>query len=80
MSTTSMFDSQLALRTFEERKAANKGKERIDNSSLPAGSPMYFYCKFCGDETDTLPESYIGRPKTTCDPCKVLRDHGLIKC
>ena len=71
------FDIELAMRMFKERKAANEGKQ-IDNSRLYAGSPMYYYCKFCGVHTDTVPESHWGRIKTVCDPCDVLHKHGLI--
>lgn len=71
------FDKEIALEQFAKRKLANKGKQ-IDNSSLRAGSSMYYYCKFCGEQTDVLPESHWGTPKTVCDPCKVLNDHGLI--
>ena len=62
---------------FKKRQKAHKGKQ-IDNSSLPAGSPMYFYCKFCGAPTDTLPESYTCCPKQVCDPCEILHAHGLV--
>jgi hypothetical protein len=74
---TMAFDSELAMNTYKERKAANEGKQ-VDNSSLPAGSPMYYYCRFCGAHTETLSEGHWGRPQTVCDPCKILRDHGLI--
>lgn len=76
--STYAFDAKLALEQFKKRKEANSKKERINNSSLPAGSPMYYYCALCGDHTETLPESHVKRPKTTCDPCKILRDHGLV--
>lgn len=72
-----VFDTKLALEKYKERKLANKGKQ-IDNSSLYAGSPMHYYCRHCGAHTETLPECHIGRPKTVCDPCQILRDHGLI--
>lgn len=71
------FDYKLALKQYHERKAANRGKQ-INNSSLYAGSPMYYYCKFCGVLTETLPESHLSRPKTICDPCKILHEHGLL--
>jgi hypothetical protein len=71
------FDSEVALKQFAKRKAVNKGKQ-INNASLPAGSSMYYYCKFCGEHTETLPESHFGAAKTICDPCKALNDHGLI--
>jgi hypothetical protein len=72
------FDSELALKQFKRRKTVNAEKQQVDNSSLYAGSPMHYYCRFCGDETETLPENHVTAPKTSCDPCKVLRDHGLI--
>jgi hypothetical protein len=71
------FDKTLAIEQFQKRKKANKGKQ-VDNSSLMAGSPMYFYCKYCGEHTETLPEGYWSKPKTKCDACKLLREHGLI--
>ena len=73
----STFDPEIALEQFAKRKAENAGKQ-VDNSSLYAGSPMYYYCKFCGVQTDVLPESHFCAPKRICDPCKVLNDHGLI--
>jgi hypothetical protein len=75
--SASGFDFELAMRMYEKRKAENKGKQ-IDNSRLHAGSPMYYYCRFCGAHTETLPEGHWGAPRVVCDPCKVLRDHGLI--
>lgn len=77
MSTAYVFDSKLAMEQYEKRKAANQGKQ-IDNSRFYAGSPMYYYCKFCGAHTETLPEGHFGRAKVVCDPCKILHDHGLI--
>jgi len=73
-----VFDSKLALEQFEKRKAANKDKVQINDSDLPAGSPMHFYCRFCCVFTGTLPESYTCDPPTVCHPCQVLHDHGLI--
>jgi CRISPR/Cas system-associated protein Cas10 (large subunit of type III CRISPR-Cas system) len=64
------------LSEFELRKA-NPPKQ-IDNSSLYAGSPMYFYCKYCGHESDILPESYTERPNHICSSCKPLVKAGLI--
>lgn len=72
------FDTTVAMGQYRKRRQANEGKEKIDNSRLYAGSPMYYYCKFCGDHTQTLPESHRERPKTVCDPCKPLREMGLI--
>lgn len=67
-----------ALKQLAIRKKRNKNKKQINNSSLPAGSPMYFYCKEYGDESDCLPESYLSTPKKLCEPCKALKEAGLI--
>jgi len=60
------------------REKSSKGKQ-IDNSSLCAGSPMYFYCKSCGGLADVLPESYISPPKKLCDECQALKDMGWLE-
>ena len=74
---TFKFDSELALEQYRKRKEANQGKQ-VDNNSLHAGSPMYYYCKFCGVHTETLSECHMSAPKTVCDPCEALHVHGLI--
>ena len=71
-------DTEVCLKTFSERYAEASQSKHYDNSSLPAGSPMFYYCKHCGVHTETLPESHWGAAKTVCDACKVLVDHGLI--
>ena len=64
-----------ALKALAKRRKENKKKKRIDNSSLPAGSPMYFYCKSCGGLADTLPENYfLSTPKNLCGECQALKD------
>jgi hypothetical protein len=70
-------DFDVAMEQYKKRKEENKGKQ-IDNSTLRAGSSMYYYCKFCGVHTETLPESHWDAPKIICDPCDILHTHGLI--
>lgn len=70
-------DLKVAMAQFKKRQKENKGKQ-IDNSSLYAGSPMYFYCRFCGCQTAVLPEDYTCTPKRVCDPCEILHAHGLV--
>ena len=67
----------VAMEQYHKRKAANAGKQ-IDNSALVAGAPMFYYCKFCGAPTEALPEGHLRAPVTTCHPCQVLHDHGLV--
>ena len=72
------FNAELALEQFELRKKKNEGKQ-IDNGSLPAGSPMYYYCRKCGELVDTRPEVWVGNPPPKyCDSCQVLVQHGLV--
>jgi len=65
-----------ALAQLQARRLKNKDKTRFDNSSLPAGSPMYFDCLTCG-ETISVPEDYITRPKL-CPECQALKDCGWL--
>jgi len=69
---------QVAVAQFWKRKQANKGKEKIDNGRLYAGSPMYYYCHGCDDLVATLPESHLSRPPSHCVPCKFLLELGLL--
>jgi hypothetical protein len=58
--------------TLEERREANVGKQ-VDNASLHAGSPMYYYCRACGAHTATLPEDWYREPPPKfCDECRAL--------
>ena len=54
-----------------KQRVANKPKQ-IDNATLRAGSPMYFYCRICGHLSDTLPENYINPPSCMCEECNAL--------
>ena len=72
------FNVETAMETYRSRVEENKDLKQIDNGSLYAGSPMYFYCRECRVQTDVLPESYLTRPKTICNPCKILEEHGLL--
>lgn len=72
MQTQNIVKDTLALQRLADR-IANQPKQ-IDNASLYAGSPMYFYCKLCGHLADKLPESYISPPKKYCTDCKQLKD------
>ena len=61
------------------KRREDKG-EQIANASLPAGSPMYYYCKSCGALADTLPENwFLGSPKKLCDECQALKDLGWLE-
>jgi CRISPR/Cas system-associated protein Cas10 (large subunit of type III CRISPR-Cas system) len=73
-----LFNTEVALAEYKKRKAENDKKTQIDNSALYAGSPMHYYCKHCGEPTETLPEAHMSRPKTVCDACQALVEHGVL--
>lgn len=50
----------------------------IDNASLHAGSPMYFYCIACGWLAETKPESYMTPVRKFCTECQALKDLGWL--
>lgn len=72
-------DLAVCCRMFARRKLANRNEERMNNSALPAGSPMYYYCKGCDDHIITLPEGHRSFVYTICTGCEVLKEHGLLK-
>jgi hypothetical protein len=53
--------------------------KRIDNTSLYAGSPMYFYCRVCRHQSDCLPENYLTTPRKLCGACQDLKDAGWLE-
>jgi hypothetical protein len=69
-----MSPKEEALAEYRERKV-NPPKQ-INNASLYAGSPMYFYCGMCGHESDVLPESYTCAPKHLCSKCQTMKNMG----
>ncbi len=69
-------DPDPLLAALKQRQEENKTRERKNNSSLPAGSPMYFDCSSCQGEIK-VPETYTIVPKL-CPKCQELKDLGLI--
>ncbi len=59
-----------ALHAFVDRLALYKNQEHIANWKLPAGSPMYFYCKGC-DKPIVVPEAWLEKPDHCLD-CRYL--------
>lgn len=72
-------DLRVASKAFILRYLEESQKEKVDNSKLYAGSPMYYYCKGCNITTEILPETHTCVPKTWCDPCVVIRDSGILQ-
>jgi hypothetical protein len=61
-----------------ERRAS--APEKIRNEDLPAGSPIYYYCKSCGHQTAILAEGWIYNPPPKyCDFCTLIREAGWVE-
>ena len=60
-----MTRKQQACEQFVRRRRYAQQIEKIDNSDLHAGSPMYFYCRHCGIPTEVLPEDFVFQPTLT---------------
>lgn len=62
------------------RKKAAKKEKPIDNSSLPAGSPMYYSCRGCGTPNAIcLPENWNPPRPQYCGPCQEMVDKGWLQ-
>jgi len=62
------------MEEFQERRKKWKDKQ-TDNSNLLAGSPMYYYCMYCGAHVVTLPESFwLTEVKRVCPECRKHRE------
>ena len=70
---------QTACEQFVRRKRYAIQIEKVDNSGLHAGSPMYFYCKTCGIPTEVLPEDYLFPPLRECSQCFGLQQQGWLE-
>lgn len=53
---------------FKRRSAANAKIKRVNNASLYAGSPMYYYCRGCGAQM-VLPETHTCVAPSWCNDC-----------
>lgn len=76
--TDRQYAKEKACEQFVRRRRYAFQIEKIDNSGLHAGSPMYFYCKECGVPTEVLPEDYLFTPFSQCSQCKGLKDEGWL--
>ena len=65
---------EVMLNALHERRA--NPPKKIDNSSLYAGSPIYFYCISCDAEI-VVPENYLTKP-SLCVECSKLKELGWL--
>lgn len=72
-----MEEREAALAKLAERKA--NAPVPIDNASLPAGAPMYYYCRGCGALTAIKPETWVDNPPPKyCAECRPLVEAGWL--
>lgn len=69
---------QRMVAEFIRRYKGNETKQPIDNSSLIAGSPMYYYCKACKAFIVSLPEDHLCPAPRYCTPCLKLDEACLL--
>ena len=74
-----MTSKDRACKQFRQRRQYAKEIEQIKNDELPAGSPMYFYCRYCGVPTEVLPEDCMFLPLGECSQCRGLMDAGWLE-
>lgn len=74
-----MGSKEAAIEQFSRRQRIAVGIEKTENCDLPAGSPMYFYCRHCGIPTEILPEDYVFPPIAECSQCRGLKNEGWLE-
>ena len=68
---------EVAVQKLAERREEAQKQKVIVNSSLPAGSPMYYPCLGCGIYI-RVPEDWISKPDL-CDECSALQKLGWLE-
>jgi hypothetical protein len=66
------------LEALAVRREANSKKEKINNSALHTGSPMYYYCHGCNAEQRLRETHLAGEIKQFCDECQELIEDGTV--
>lgn len=70
---------QLRERAQADFQARRGAAHTLDNALLPAGSPMIYYCRYCGWASDILPESwFLAIPRQVCSECEAMLDRGWL--
>lgn len=69
-------DQRLALLEARREKYIDT---QVNNSALPAGASMYYYCNGCGVQVAVKPEGWIyDPPPNNCGDCVDLIHDGVI--
>jgi len=64
---------------FIARKERALQEKPIDNSQLPAGSAMYYYCDHCHSISDVVPEGWLFLPRYICSQCEGLDKASILE-
>ncbi len=79
MKTDLEYAKEFGIKQFLQRAQQAQKVGQIDNGSLVAESPMYFYCKYCGILIEELPEDYLFSPRSQCSQCEGLDKEGWLE-
>ena len=72
-------DLEIVFATFARRYVKYRENRHFDNSALPAGSPMHYFCRGCYKEVAVKPECwFLDPPPKYCEACEALAVHGLL--
>lgn len=74
-----MAEKERACEQFRQRRQHAQQVEKFRNDELPAGSPIYFYCRYCGLPTEVLREDFVFPPFGECSQCRGLKDAGWLE-
>jgi len=74
-----MQGKEAAVAALKARRETNAKATKIDNASLPAGAPMYYYCISCGSIADILSELHLNPPRKLCRECQAMKDMGWLE-
>lgn len=77
MTQTTGLSKAESLEELARRRIVNKVRPHVNNSSLPAGSPMFYRCIGCGEDI-VVPETWITKPDC-CDECQRLIKLGWME-
>ena len=69
---------ETAIIQFQRRRAFSSKINKVDNSTLPTGAPVFTYCCHCGIPLEKLPEDYLFRPYSQCSQCSGLEREGWL--
>ena len=69
----------IVLDALRVRIKEHEKDEHRDNSLMPAGCSMVYYCELCRAHAATLPESHFEPAPRYCKDCaRMFKEYGLV--